>query len=325
MSADSLSWASPALKSRIAADPKAVLLERGLTPPDDLPADVLREFVAVLCRVWVDGTVVGFDQFHIDPADEGLLFGRGLWESTRTVDCAPWLWPLHVERLKLSAEILYIDLPPERIPTADQVEKYVRAMTYQDVVVRLNVTAGRPGHAGMVWMTAAPLPVVAPTLTLKSAYTPVAKGLSHLTLKTFQYASRLNISQQAREAGYDSALMLDVDGNVMEAAHANIFFFSNDGWITPKADGGFLPGTVRRHLMEHSPNPIREAIIPRPAVAQLAEAFVTNSNVGIVPVTRIDDIEFAVGPETLKLLRWITPAAPVATQYRFKEMTGVRR
>jgi branched-subunit amino acid aminotransferase/4-amino-4-deoxychorismate lyase len=325
MSADLYPWASPALKARIAADLKALLADRGLTVPDDLPADVLREFVAVLCRVWVDGTVVGFDQFHIDPADEGLLFGRGLWESTRTVDGAPWLWPLHVERLALSAELLHIDLAPERIPTAEQVTEFVRSMTYQDVVVRVNVSAGRPGQVGMVWMTAAAMPVVAPAVTLKSAYTPVAKGLSHLTLKTFQYASRLNISQQARDAGFDSALMLDADGNVLESAHANIFFFSKDGWITPQADGGFLPGTVRRHLMTNSPSPIREAIIPRPAVGQMSEAFVTNSNVGIVPVTRIDDIEFAVGPETRKLLRWIEPTSRVATQYRFQEKAGVRR
>ena len=55
------------------------------------------------------------------------------------------------------------------------------------------------------------------------------------------------------------------------------------------------------------------------------EAFVTNSNAGIVPVTRIDDIEFAVGPETRKLLRWIEPTTRVATQYRFKETREVRR
>lgn len=325
MSADPFSWASLALKARIAADPKALLADRGLSVPDDLPAEVVGEFVAVACRVWVDGTVVGFDQFHIDPADEGLLFGRGLWESTRTIDGAPWLWPLHTERLIESARILHIDLDPKRIPTAAQITEFVRAMTYQDVVVRVNVSAGRPGHVGMVWMTAAPMPIVAEAITLKSAYSPVPKGLSHYTLKTFQYASRLNITQQAHDAGFDSALMLDAAGNVLEAVHANIFFLSKDGWLTPKTDGGFLPGTVRRYLLESSPSQVREATIPRAAVNQMREAFVTNSNVGIVPVTRIDDIDFAVGPETRKLLRWITPAAPVATQYRFKEKLGVRR
>ena len=325
MSSDPFPWASPALRQRLLADPKAVLADRGLTAPDDLPADVLKEFVSVACKVWVEGKVIPFDQFFIDPADEGLLFGRGLWESTRTADGVPWLWPLHVERLLESAKILHIDLAPERVPSAAQVTEFVRAMTYQDVVIRLNATAGRPGHLGMVWMTAAPMPVVPESVRLKSAYSPVAKGLSHLTLKTFQYASRLNISQLATEAGFDSALMLDAAGNVMEAAHANVFFFTRDGWITPKSDGGFLPGTVRRHLLENSPSPIREAIIPRPAVAQAFEAFVTNSNSGIVPVTQIDEIAFPVGPETQKLMRWIAPPEPVATQYRFQQTTGVRR
>ena len=77
-----------------------LLRDRGLNPPADLPADVLAEFVRVATTLWADGQVISLDQFRIDPSDEGLLFGRGAWESTRTVNGAPWLWPLHLDRLK---------------------------------------------------------------------------------------------------------------------------------------------------------------------------------------------------------------------------------
>ncbi len=83
------------------------------------------------------------DQFYIDPADEGLLFGRGVWESTRTIGGVPWLWPSHLDRLRRTADLLDIAVAPERLPDAKQVSEYTRALSTQEVVVRLNVTAGR--------------------------------------------------------------------------------------------------------------------------------------------------------------------------------------
>src|SRR5206468_11515491 len=125
------------------ADPAAALRDRGIDPPADLPPPVLHEFVRVVHLLWVDGQIVPLDQFHIDPSDEGLLFGRGAWESTRTVGGVPWLWPLHADRLRRTAQVLGIDLAPDRVPDVDAVTAYARGLTSQDVVVRLNATAGR--------------------------------------------------------------------------------------------------------------------------------------------------------------------------------------
>src|SRR4051812_44332906 len=107
---DDFAWAGPELGDRLRADPAAALRDRGIDPPADLPPHVLREFVRVTHLLWVDGRLTPIDRFHIDPADEGLLFGRGAWESTRTVGGVPWLWPLHTDRLRRTAQVLGIDL-----------------------------------------------------------------------------------------------------------------------------------------------------------------------------------------------------------------------
>ena len=310
-------WAGPELRGRLAADPAQVLRDRGVNPPADLPADVLHEFVRVAHLLWVDGDVVPLDRFRIDPADEGLLFGRGAWESTKTIAGRPWLWPLHLDRLHQTCGLLNIDLDPARLPTDQQVHDYVRGLTGQDVVVRLNVSAGRPGWPGVVWMSAAPLPYPSTSFRLRTCRSPVQKGQAYLTLKTFQYATRLRISQQAAEAGFDTALLLDADDNLLEASHANVFVRLPDGWVTPVADGGFLPGTVRQHLLQHSPLPVREAVVPFAALSRASEAFVTNSNAGIVPVTLVDGLTYPVGPETQHLMRWLAPQPAGGVQYRF--------
>ena len=122
------------------------------------------------------------------------------------------------------------------------------------------------------------------SIRLQSRQNPVENGQPYLTWKTFQYATRLRVGQEAGKAGFDSAFAADVQGNVLEAAHANIFVRLPDGWVTPPANGGLLPGTVRRHLLENLPIPIREQAIPYSQSSAATEGFLTNSNVGLVPI-----------------------------------------
>ncbi|CAN5632813.1 hypothetical protein BH11PLA2_BH11PLA2_13440 [soil metagenome] len=317
ISVDPLWWADGPQKQLLMQDPGKFLKDLGINVPENLNPEISRDVARMVSVLWVDGRLVPRDRFHIDPNDEGLLFGRGVWESTRTINSMPWLWAAHIDRLQRTAKLLDIDVAPQRLPDAETVARYVRAVTGTDVVIRLNVTAGRPGKPGIVWMAASLRPAPRASFTLKSSLTPVLKGHPYLTWKTFQYANRLKVGSQAGAFGYDSALMLDDEGNVLEAAHANIFFRFNDGWVTPKVESGLLlPGTVRQHLLDQSPKPIREEVIPKAKLKDATEVFVTNSNVGLVPVVKIDDIEYKIGAETQELMKWLEPDAPTANQLR---------
>jgi branched-subunit amino acid aminotransferase/4-amino-4-deoxychorismate lyase len=268
LAVDEFWWADEKLKERLRRDPAGVLKERGTNVPAGVPLPIIHEVIRIVSLLWVDGKIVPLEKFYIDPSDEGLLFGRGVWESTRTIGSIPWLWPSHIDRLRRTAALLNIDVAPERLPNSQQVADYVRSLSTQDVVVRLNATAGRPGKTGIVWMSAALRPQPMASIRLRSRQLPVEKGQPYFTWKTFQYATRLQIGQEAGQGGFDTALLLDSNDNLLEAAHANIFFRLQDGWSTPTADGGLLPGTVRQHLLDHAPLPMREQAIP---YARLAE------------------------------------------------------
>jgi branched-subunit amino acid aminotransferase/4-amino-4-deoxychorismate lyase len=304
-------WTDPQLKERLLGDPAAVLREHGVDVPAGAVVKVSRlandldRVARIMSLLWLDGQIVRREAFHVDPSDEGLLFGRGLWESTRTHGGDPWLWPLHLERLRRTAGLLEIDVAPQRLPDSNQVGQYVRALGVGDVVVRLNVTAGCPGKPGVVWMSAAALPAPLSAARLQSCRSPVPKGEPYLAWKTFQYGARLRAQQQAVRAGFDSALLLDPEDNLLEAAHTNIFVRLGDGWATPSADGGLLPGTVRQHLLDNAPLPIREQRVPSALLGEVREAFLSNSIMGIVPVVQVDERAFPVGRETLELQRWL--------------------
>lgn len=311
MTQDELWWAEPPLKERLQRDPVAVLKEQGINVPPGIPLAVVHEVVRIVSLVWLDGKLVPRDRFHIDPADEGLLFGRGVWESTRTFGGVPWLWPLHLDRMRRTAALLELDVGLERLPDRKAITDHVRQLTTMDVVVRLYATAGSATRRGIVWMTTALPPTPGGTIRLQTCRSPVVKGQPFLAWKTFQYASRMQAGTLARRAGFDSALMLDPDDNVLEAAHANIFVRLKDGWATPTAETGLLlPGTVRQHLLANPPVPLREQTVTLAQLREVREAFLTNSNVGIVPVTQIDNQTLPVGGETLALLRWLLPAPP---------------
>ena len=295
----------PRSSSLRAADPAAVLQEYGIDLPADCPARVVEEVARIATLVWSNGQIIRRENFHIDPCDEGLLFGRGVWECTRTHGGVPWLWALHIERLLRTANLLEIDVAPERLPNSEAVTNFVRALTAMDVVVRLNATAGRKGKPGTIWMNAVLPPAPVKSIRLQSRRGPVLRDQPYLAWKTFQYGGRLAAGQQARLAGFDSALLLDAEGNLLEAAHANIFVRLPEGWATPVGNGELLPGTVRQHLLNQAPLPMREQTIPRALLSTIREAFLTNSNVGIVPIVQIDEQSFPIGPETQDLMRWL--------------------
>ncbi len=289
-------------------DPIAALKEQGVNLPSDIPTGVAHEILRVVSLLWLDGKVIPRSEFRIDPFDEGLLFGKGIWESTRTFDGVPWLWDAHLDRLKHTATELGIAVQPERLPSTAQVTEFAKSLTNMDAVIRLNVTAGVTGKPGIVWMTASALPAPFRSVTLQTVASPVPKDQPYLVWKTFQYATRLRVGQSVRAAGFDTALLIDNEGNLLEASHANIFVRLPSGWVTPSLNGAFLPGTLRGHVLKNAPLPMREEKVSVTKLSDCLEVFVTNSNAGIVPVTQIDSRKYAIGAETKKLIEWLETA-----------------
>ena len=308
--ADPLWWADPALKPRIEADPAGVLRGYGVNVSPDTPARAVLDTLRLVSVVWVNGQLVSRDRFHLDPFDQGLVYGRGAWEATRTAGGVPWLWAEHLDRLRHTAGLLGIDLTPHALPDAAEVTRFVRLLTAADVVVRLNVTAGQPHKPGVLWMTASLRNAPRPTVRLRVARSPVPPGHPDLAWKSFQYAGRYRVAAEAIAAGFDGALLVDAAGNVLESDCANVFVRLPEGWATPAADADlFLPGTVRNHVLKGGPLPVREVTLPAGRLGEVSEMFLTNSNLGAVPVGGLDDRSLPVGEETLRFVRWLTPAA----------------
>jgi branched-chain amino acid aminotransferase len=104
---------------------------------------------------------------------------------------------------------------------------------------------------------------------------------------------------EARDKGFDNAVVLDPIGNVAEFATSNIMF-AKDGVVhTPVLNGTYLAGITRRRvlsLLRGAGVEVQERAVRYEEVTQADEVFSTGNYGKVQPVTRIEDQHLQPGP-----------------------------
>jgi branched-chain amino acid aminotransferase len=125
------------------------------------------------------------------------------------------------------------------------------------------------------------------------------------TAKNYHWGDLTRGLFEALDAGYDTALLLDHDGNVTEGPGFNVFSVKGNSVLTP--DAGVLEGITRRSVLEVA-RELGLATEVRPIkLAEFLESdevFTATTAGGIAPVARVNDRVFsndAPGPVTLRL------------------------
>jgi para-aminobenzoate synthetase/4-amino-4-deoxychorismate lyase len=98
-------------------------------------------------------------------------------------------------------------------------------------------------------------------------------------------------------------LILDLDGDVLEAAYANLFIVEGTHLVTPPLDGRQLPGTVRARVL--ALHPAREERLTLARIAAADELLLASSIRGIHPARLVDGEEprFQLGARLRAALR----------------------
>jgi para-aminobenzoate synthetase/4-amino-4-deoxychorismate lyase len=176
----------------------------------------------------------------------------------------------HLKRLGASVLELYGQ------ELADDLERRVRATAEPHRGARLRIVAG-PGTAPEVEVhplggrpRAEPVPVA-----------PVALPGG---LGAHKWRDRRLLDELERRLGA-VALIVDLDGEVLEAAHANVWILEGRRLLTPPLDGRLLPGTARAALLADPPPGMEagEEPIPLERAAAADELWLTSSLRGVHP------------------------------------------
>ncbi len=99
-------------------------------------------------------------------------------------------------------------------------------------------------------------------------------------------------------------LLVDHDGFITEGSRSNVFFIRGDEVITPPI-GSVLPGVTRKHLISicHE-NGIRlsEQTVSCKNLSRFDALFISGTSRKVLPVNRVDDLEFKIDNELIKRL-----------------------
>lgn len=120
--------------------------------------------------------------------------------------------------------------------------------------------------------------------------------------KTGNYLNNLLGLREARARGADEVLMLNLSGEITEAAVSNVAFIRGGTLETPPLSAGILSGITRRLILEGIAAAaglgIRETPIRPEDLSGYEECMLLSTTRDVVPVGSVDGVRFRLGPDT---------------------------
>ena len=239
--------------------------------------------------------------------DQTLHYGYGAFEGIRAYDTENGVRIFkakeHYDRMKFSCEAIQIPYPydnNELIAISYEVLKrnnftnaYLRPLV--TCVPNMSLTKGKASQLLIAaWEWGAYLGDS--LLRLKtSSYRRISPASFIVEAKiTGHYVNSIMATQQAKDAGYDEALLLDVDGFVAEGPGANIFIQQDGVLHTPRL-GSILPGITRATVLEICEQlgiEVIERQIKPEEVYSADSAFYCGTAAEVIGIESLDDISF---------------------------------
>ena len=229
--------------------------------------------------------------------------GRAAFETLRVYDGAPFRLAEHVERLAQSAARL--GLP---VPDADGGREVADlALTAVgshdgDAVLRLYWTPGAPGREATAVALVSPVPDwIEPARErgqrLVSLPFP-ARSVPWLLpgTKSVSYATNVAAEAEAKRRGADDAVLVDLDGTVLEGPVTNVWWREGTRLVTPSLGLGILAGETRAALIELARSlgyETEEGIHGLDRLLAAEEVFTSSSVREVMPVVVVDDRSYA--------------------------------
>lgn len=222
--------------------------------------------------------------------DEGYQFGLGVFETVSVENKRPLFLGWHLERLHQSLDELGIP----RFVTEAEVMSFLLSQNADDCALKIMVS-----DKNCVFTTR-PNPYT-PEKTEKGfrlMYSSVYRNETSPLVrhKTMNYGDCIWEKRRAASLGADELIFLNSRGEICEGTTTNIFFAKEGRLYTPSVSCGLLPGILRRFLKENFS--VTECVLTREDVRQMDECFVTNSLMGVMPVTDLEEVQFSRGPLT---------------------------
>lgn len=260
---------------------------------------------------------VNIDSIAVD--DRALQYGDGVFETLAVRDSHPRFWDSHIRRLGDACSRLGLSMPAVNILRRD-LDRALAKTTVNTTfcTAKLIISAGgnQRGYRRPSSEHANSLIGVFPSQPLPEEF--YRNGVAAFPCKTA-------ISTQSALAGIKSlnrldqvlgrvewdtdeffeGLMCDADTNLVCGTMTNLFFVRNNKIETPSLNRSGVAGVMRHRiiaLLAENNIDCTEVFMPMSALEDVDEMFISNTQIGVLPVREFGDHRWPAGEATQSVM-----------------------
>lgn len=252
-----------------------------------------------------NGKLLPETENYLNHQNRGLRYGDGLFETMRVVNNSIFFWEDHYFRLMASMRILRMEIPMNFTMEflEEEILKTIKSNGLETSSVRVRMTVFR-NNGGLYLPKTNEVSYVMEAKLLDAPFYILDEGNYEIelfkdfyvnadmlsTLKTNNKIINVVGSIFANENDYDNCILLNQKKQVVEVLNGNIFMVNDKTITTPPIKDGCLNGIARKKLIEVITKlegySLQEVSISPFDLQKADELFITNSIVGIRPITK---------------------------------------
>ncbi|MDT9027746.1 MULTISPECIES: aminodeoxychorismate lyase [Rossellomorea] len=255
--------------------------------------------------LYLNGKIVHASEAVISPFDHGYLYGLGVFETFRTYEGHPFLLKDHLKRLSHGLKELNIasDLDEEKIRNA--ITTLLNKNGLKDAYCRFNISGGvgeiglqtTPYEDATVILFQKELPPSLPLKEKEGVLLQLRRNTPETgeRLKSHHYLNNMAAKREIGPSPHREGIFLTKEGHLCEGITSNLFWVKDAELYTPAVETGLLNGITRQFILalaDRIKMPVREGMFGKEQLLDAHEVFFTNSVQEIIPVNKIDSVNF---------------------------------
>lgn len=277
--------------------------------------------------IWMEGEFIAWDDAKLHLLTHTMHYGLGAFEGIRAykrADDTTVIFRLHehINRLFDSCKLMLIEPRFNREHVSAACIALLKENRMEEAYLRPIVWVGdgamgvyapdNPIRTAVVaWKWGAYLGAGAVEKGIRVKVSSWARHHIHVSLAKGkimgQYTNSTLAKREAKMAGYDEAVLMDVQGYVSEGSGENLFIVKKGKLITPPLSASILEGVTRDTILTLAREegiPVSEEMMTRDQLYLADEAFFTGTAAEVTPIREVDDRRIgdgAVGAITRRL------------------------
>ena len=265
--------------------------------------------------IWFDGKLIPLDKAKIPVTTHAIHYGTSIFEGIRAYWNSKNLYVFrlneHVKRFRNSGKFYNITLnfSDKQIQNAvidlckkNKIKKscYIRPFYFVGQYgINLHVTKNAPTHTAIFSFPFGDLfnkngisATISKWRKFSDVSTPTQAKMGG------NYLNSILATQDAKQRGFEEAILLDQSGNVSEAPGENIFLVKNNRLVTPSLSSSALDGITRKSIITLAKDMKLKVNVRKVSKKELKtadEIFLSGTAAEITPIIKIDKKKIGSG------------------------------